>query len=86
MAHLRIAVVTHHHHELGVAKDGKQSLGDMIDKHVAELFSAGQLVQGVELDFGIEEQMMLSEFYNGSTSAAVADDGASNRKSTKKAW
>lgn len=67
---LRIGVVKYEHHPIHVSPNGG-SIGDMIDKHVADTIQSGGLINEVSLFFETEQQQMqLRDIYMPATDRA----------------
>ena len=65
IGHLRIGVVKYEHHPIHTSPKGSSSIGDMIDKHLADTIASGSLVNEVSLFFETEEQQMqLRDIYH----------------------
>lgn len=74
IAHLRIGVVKYEHHPIHTSPDGSASIGDMIDKHIADTIHSGSLINEVSMFFETEtQQMQLRDFYMATTSPVGRD-------------
>ena len=69
---LRIAKVTYDHHPIYASPDGKSTIGQLVDDHIAETIQSGAMISSVSLNFETEmEQFQLRDLYMAANTAKI---------------
>lgn len=73
MANIRVAIVSYENHPFKVDKDGKYSIGQMIDQHLHNTLVQKKQIQELTLYFDETEQEQLRVYYTGDTIDDLGD-------------